>query len=100
MGWDTDGTAAVAADAAGGTERRDGRRLPSARPAGRALQVPGIVGAAGDVVVALVAHEELGAVRLAQDDGAGGAQAGYGSGIGLGAVALAELAAGQRGQAG
>src|SRR5579872_218638 len=62
VGWDPDGAAAVASDAAGRAKRRDGGGFPSAGTPGGALQVPGVVRAPDEVVVALIVREELGAV--------------------------------------
>src|SRR5438067_13184887 len=93
----SNGAAAIAADAAGGAERGDGRRLAAARTVRCALQVPGIVGAAGDVVIALVVRKELGTIGLAQTTGAGRAQPGHGGGVALRSMTEPESAAGDGG---
>src|ERR1017187_3721672 len=69
--WNADGAAAIAADSACRAERGNGRSLASTGSSGGALQVPRIVGAAGDEIVRLVVGEEFGRVGLTQDNGAG-----------------------------
>src|ERR1022692_2810213 len=100
MRWNADGTAAIAADSSGRAERSNGGRLAAAGSSGRALQVPRIVGAAGDEIVRFIVGEEFGRVRLTQDDGARGAQAGDGGGVLGGFVPQAEAAAAPGGAAG
>src|ERR1017187_6098215 len=99
MRRNADGTAAIAADSARRAEGSNGRRLTAARSSGGALQVPRIVGSAGDEIVRFVVGEEFGRVGLTQDDGARGAQAGDGGGVLGGFVSQAEAAPAQRTQA-
>ena len=63
------------------------------------VEVPRIVGAAGDQIIRFIVRQELGRVGLAQNDGARGAQACYRGGVLRGLVTQAESAAAQRRQA-
>ena len=71
----------AAADVGGEPERRatgrDDRALAAAAAAARALEVPGVVRPAEERVVALLVEEQLGHVRLAEDDRARVAQAAH-----------------------
>src|SRR5690349_572496 len=72
---DADRAAAVAADASRDAARGDGCGFTAARPARSAREIPGIICAPVKNVVGLIGHEEFGRVGIADEDGAGGAQA-------------------------
>lgn len=93
MGGDADGAAAVAADAAGAAAGGDGRGFAAAGAAGAAGEVPGIAGAAVQRIAGLIVHQEFGGVGAAENNGAGGFQAGDEDGVLLGDVVLAQSGA-------
>ena len=73
---------------------------PPDDPPGVRAEVPGVVGGAEEVVVGLGVARELGQVRLAEDDRAGGAQAGDGVRVAYGDVVGERRRAGGRADAG
>src|SRR5713226_4352240 len=70
-----DRTATIAAHAASGKSRRDGRSLSAARSARGAGQIPGIVRASIKKIVGLPGHEQFGRVGDAEDHRSSRAQA-------------------------
>src|SRR5207245_6990650 len=58
----TDRSSSIATHSSSGTTGRDCRRLPAARSACGALQVPGIIGAAIEKIVSFPRHQQLGRV--------------------------------------
>src|SRR5579864_1235647 len=100
MGGDAYRSAAVAANAACRAERCNGSRFAAARSAGRALEVPWIVGAAGDVIIGFVIGKRFRAVGFAQNDGARRAQPGDRGRVLRRSMAQAKLAAAECGEAG
>src|SRR5439155_21030021 len=87
------GTAPIAGEPAGRTEGRDGRRLAAARSAGRTLQTPGVIGAAGDEIVGLVSGQQFGCVGSPQDDGPLAAKPRHRRGVTGGRLRTAQTAA-------
>jgi hypothetical protein len=65
---------------------------PPLEPPG-AVEIPGVVGAADEVVVRLVHREELRRAGLAEDHRSRGSEARYGGGVACGAVTSAEVTA-------
>ncbi len=86
----TDRPATIAADARGGHERRNRRRLSSTRSARGAREIPWIVCATVKRVVGLPRHQELRRIGDAQHDGASSLKAGDKRGISRRNIALAQ----------
>ena len=72
----TDGASAITTHSSSGTARGDCRSFTAARPARRARQGPGIIGAAIENIVRLPRHQQLGRVGHAHNDRSSSAQAG------------------------
>lgn len=89
-GREANGTATVGTDAAGGQMGRDGGSFAAGGAAGSVVRMPGIVGAAVDVVKGLPVHQVLGRVGLAEDDGAVGFETVDAKGVGVGFGIAAE----------
>src|SRR5439155_1961574 len=71
VSWNTNRTAAVAADASRRTARGNGGSLAAAGAARRIFRVPWIARFAGDPVVGFIRHQKFGCVRVAQQDCSG-----------------------------
>ena len=98
MGGNANGSAAIAANATRRKERGNCRRLAAARSARSALQIPRIVGAAGDIIVGFVVGEKLGTVGLANRNRPGLLETRHGSCIVRGTRIGVEAAAASGGK--
>jgi len=90
MRGQANGAAAVATNAAG---RAAGGNGCSFAPAGTACgtgQIPGIAGFSAEEIIGFVGHQEFGRIGVAEEDGAGGFEAGDQRGVLLGNVVFAK----------